>query len=65
MSKYGPSRKETLIYLGISLAGLALLLAAVAFRGVGGIAAIEVVGMAGLFFGGTTVWAVRRLMRDR
>ncbi|WP_298429559.1 hypothetical protein [uncultured Jannaschia sp.] len=65
MSKYGPTRRETWIYLIVSLAGLALMAGAVAFRGVGGIAAIEVVGMSVLFFGGTAIWAGLRLWRGR
>ena len=63
MKDFGPTRRETLVYLLISLAGLGLLGGVVAFRGVSGIAAIEVVGMSGLFFGGTALWAVLRLRR--
>jgi len=62
---FGPSRKETWTYLWVSVGGLALLAAAVAWRGIAGIMAVEVVGMALLFFGGTLVWAARRLMRMR
>lgn len=62
---FGPSRGETRFYLGASLGGLALLAAAVAHRGVSGIMAIEVVGLSTAFFGGTAVWAARRLWRMR
>ncbi|GIT92939.1 hypothetical protein JANAI62_33970 [Jannaschia pagri] len=65
MKDYGPTRRETQLYLGISLVGLVILGLAVGLRGVGGIAAIEVVGIAGAFFGGTTIWAIRRLWRMR
>ncbi|MFO6465925.1 hypothetical protein ACK8OR_16155 [Jannaschia sp. KMU-145] len=65
MSKYGPNRRETWFYLLVSLGGLALMGGAVALRGVGGIAAIEVVGMSTLFFGGTAIWAGLRLWRGR
>ncbi|MGB3407393.1 MAG: hypothetical protein WBA67_07845 [Jannaschia sp.] len=65
MKDFGPTRRETLLYLGISVIGLVILALAVGLRGVGGIAAIEVVGIAGLFFGGTAVWAVLRLWRLR
>ncbi|MEM9794942.1 MAG: hypothetical protein AAF919_00535 [Pseudomonadota bacterium] len=65
MSKFGPSRKEVWFYFLFSLAGLALMGVAVGLRGVGGIAAIEVVGLAGTFFGGTAIWAGRRLWKGR
>lgn len=65
MKDFGPTRRETRIYLAISVAGLCLLGVAIALRGIGGIAAIEVVGMAGLFFGGTAIWAIRRLRKLR
>ncbi len=65
MKDFGPTRGETRFYLIASLGGLVLLAGVVAFRGVGGIAAVEVVGIAGAFFGGTAVWAARRLRRMR
>lgn len=36
---------------------------ALAVRGVGGAVALEVIVIAGGFFGGTTIWAARRLWR--
>ena len=68
MSKFGPSRSEIRFRLFVSLAGLVLLLGAIAFRGLPrGPAMFEVVGIAGAFFGGTLVWSLiklRRLARD-
>ena len=62
--KYGPTRSELKFRLAVSLAGLALTLLALFWRGVPSAPAlVEVLGIAGLFFGGTAVWAVRRLMR--
>ncbi|MGB3555880.1 MAG: hypothetical protein WBA25_14715 [Jannaschia sp.] len=65
MKDFGPTRGETLFYLLVSLAGLALMGVAVAVRGVSGIAAIEVVGLSGAFFGATAIWAALRLWRRR
>ncbi|MEL6587169.1 MAG: hypothetical protein AAFY65_15870 [Pseudomonadota bacterium] len=63
MRDHGPSRRETIFYLCASLAGLALMGVALAVRGVGGAVALEVIVIAGGFFGGTTIWAARRLWR--
>ena len=60
---FGPPRGETLFFLWVSLGGLTLLAAVVALRGVSSIAAIEVVGLSAAFFGGTAIWASRRLKR--
>ena len=67
MSKFGPSRSEIRFRLYTSIAGLLLLLGAVAFRGLPkGPAMFEVVGIAGAFFGGTLVWSIVKLraMKD-
>jgi hypothetical protein len=62
--KHGPTRGELKFRLAFSLAGLALMLFALFYRGVPtGPAFVEVVGMAGLFFGGTAIWTVRQLRR--
>lgn len=62
----GPSRNELLFRLIFSLFGLALLVVTVALRGIANAPAlVEVVGIAGLFFGGTAVWAAWRLWRHR
>ncbi|MFD1344586.1 hypothetical protein [Litorisediminicola beolgyonensis] len=60
----GPSRGELIFRLCFSLAGLALLGAAIAVRGwPQGPALFEVIGVAGLFFGGTAVWSAWRLWK--
>lgn len=62
--RFGPSRGELRFRLIFSLAGLALMVAALVWRGVPtGPAFVEVVGIAGLFFGGTAIWTVRQLLR--
>ena len=62
MSKFGPSRSEIKFRMYVSLIGLALLVAALVFRGLPtGPAMIEVVGIAGVFFGGTLVWSIIKL----
>ena len=64
MSKFGPSRSEIKFRLCASLAGLAMLIAAIAFRGIPtGPAMFEVVGIAGAFFGGTLIWSLLKLRR--
>lgn len=64
--KHGPTRGEVWFRLWFSVAGLCLLGLAVAFRGIpSGPALVEVIGVAGLFFGGTAFWAALRLFRDR
>ena len=64
MSKFGPSRSEIKFRLFVSLAGLALLVGAIAFRGLPrGPAMFEVVGIAGAFFGGTLIWSLMKLRR--
>ena len=67
MKKFGPSRGEIRFRLWASVAGLAFLAGALLFRGLPtGPAMIEVVGIAGAFFGGTFVWSLRQLRaRDR
>jgi hypothetical protein len=61
--RYGPGRGELWFRLAFSLAGLVLLAVAVVVRGFPtGPAMVEVGGIAGLFLGGTVVWAARRLI---
>ncbi len=61
--KYGPTRGELWFRLWFSVAGLAFLGFAVAYRGFPGIVWVEITFFGALFFGGTAIWAVRRLIR--
>jgi xanthosine utilization system XapX-like protein len=62
--KFGPSRGELLFRAGFSVAGLILLGFALWYRGLpGGPALVEVVGLAGLMFGGSLCHAVWKLVR--
>lgn len=62
----GPTRNELWFRLVFSLAGLALLIVVVLTRGISNAAAlVEVVGIAGLFFGGTAIWSALKLWRSR
>lgn len=64
MNRFGPTRRELKFRLAVSCGGLALMLAALFLRGIpSGPAIVEVVGIAGLFFGGTAVWTLRQLRR--
>lgn len=64
MNKYGPTRADLRFRLAVSLAGLALLVAAIAYRGwPQGPGGWEAVGIAGLFFGGTMIWTGAKLLR--
>ena len=62
---YGPGRGELWFRLIFSLAGLAFLGGAIALHGIAGIASAEMALIALAFFGGTTIWAARRLWRGR
>jgi hypothetical protein len=62
----GPSRGEHKLRLAVSLAGLALMAAALSTHGIANAAAmVEVVGIAGLFFGGSAAFSAWRLWTDR
>lgn len=62
----GPTRSELWFRLIFSLCGLALLVVAVMMRGISNSAAlVEVVGIAGAFFGGTAIWSALKLARHR
>ena len=64
MSAHGPDRGELRFRLVVSLAGLALMAGALAFRGVpSGPAFVEIVVIAGAFFGGSAVLSARALLR--
>jgi len=63
-NKYGPTRGEYWLRLAISVGGLGLLVFAIILHGwPEGPGLVEVVGFAGLFFGGSAVIAVRGLRR--
>ena len=63
---HGPTRNELWFRLGFSLFGLAVLAVTVTVRrGSHAAALIEVVGIAGTFFGGTAVWTALKLWRSR
>jgi succinate-acetate transporter protein len=60
--RYGPTRAEWRLRLLISLAGLCLLVAVLAVQGLPeGPGLVEVVGVAGLFFGLSAIRAARAL----
>ncbi|MCX7643777.1 MAG: hypothetical protein N2Z62_00590 [Rhodobacteraceae bacterium] len=62
--RHGPGRGELVFRLVVSLAGLALLGAAVALHGLpSGPAFVEIGLLAGGFFGGTAGWSLWRLLR--
>mgnify|MGYP000550012972 CR=1 FL=1 len=64
MSKYGPTRGEWIFRLAFSVAGLVMIGVLIAIRGVPkGPGLVEVVGIAGVFFAGTAVMAIRALLR--
>jgi hypothetical protein len=63
--KFGPTRGELWFRLIVSVFGLVLMVVAVTARGVQGIAWVEVVGLASVFFGGTAIWTLIRLFRTR
>ncbi|ETX15495.1 hypothetical protein OCH239_16005 [Roseivivax halodurans JCM 10272] len=62
----GPSRGEHLFRLIFSLCGLVLLVAAIVIRGwPRGAAIFEVIGIAGLFLGGSAAWSAWKLWSNR
>ena len=64
MNRFGPSRGELKFRAAVSVAGLALLGVALAVRGLpSGPAIVEVVGLAGLMFGGSLVHSVWKLWK--
>lgn len=64
--RFGPTRGELTFRLVVSLAGLALMVFALFYRGIpDGPALVEVVGIAGLFFGGSAIWSAVRLWKTR
>jgi hypothetical protein len=66
MGHRDPPRGELWFRLAFSLVGLFLMAVALGGHGIPeGPAIVEVVGLAGLFFGGSALWSARRLWRRR
>ena len=64
MNKFGPTRGDLKFRFGFSVAGLLLLSGAVAYRGwPQGPGGWEAIGIAALFFGGTLLWTLVKLVR--
>jgi hypothetical protein len=62
--RFGPTRGELQFRLAFSLGGMALLGAGTAVMGVpSGPAFVELFLFIGLFFGGTAIWSLRRLIK--
>jgi hypothetical protein len=59
--KYGPTRGEWWFRLVFSLCGLVLLAVAIKVRGISGAAWFEIMGIGGVFLGGTAAWSAWRL----
>lgn len=63
-NKFGPTRSDLMFRLWFSILGLVLLFGALIFRGIPqGPAGWEAIGLATLFFGGTFLWTVWKLIR--
>jgi hypothetical protein len=66
MNKFGPTRGELQFRIVVSIFGLCLMVFAIWYRGLPeGPALVEVVGLASVFFGGTLILSVRRLIQMR
>ncbi|MEM9637008.1 MAG: hypothetical protein AAGA94_05130 [Pseudomonadota bacterium] len=64
MNRFGPSKKELMFRLYVSVGGLAFMGVALAYRGMPtGPAMFETIGIAGAFFGGTLLWTIKKLVR--
>jgi len=65
MARFGPNPGEWRFRLIVSLCGLALMIGALAFRGIPtGPAFVEVVLIAGTFFGGSALWSLINLRKS-
>ena len=64
MNKYGPTRGDLKFRLWFSVAGLAMMVGVLIYRGLPrDPAGYETIALATLFFGGTFVWTLRKLIR--
>lgn len=61
----GPGLGELRLRLVASLLGLAAVVGVGLARGMQGAATVEVLAIAGLFFGGTALWSARALSRRK
>ncbi|MEO0390030.1 MAG: hypothetical protein AAF218_03725 [Pseudomonadota bacterium] len=63
-NKFGPSRKDLMFRLAVSVAGLLLLIGAILYRGLPiGPAGWEAIGISTVFFGGTLAWTLWKLIK--
>lgn len=63
-NKYGPTTADLKFRLAFSVVGLALICGAIFYRGPPtGPGGWETIGIAALFFGGTFVWTLIKLIR--
>ena len=63
-NKFGPNKGDLLFRLGVAIAGLFLVAGAIAYRGLPtGPGGWEAIGFAILFFGGTLLWSLRKLIK--
>lgn len=63
-NKFGPSRGELKFRFAVGIAGLCLLAGIILFRGMPtGPAFFEIILIGGAFFGGTAIWAGRKLWK--
>lgn len=59
----GPGQGELRVRLALVALGFVLILIAVVARGMDGAATVEVLAIAGLFFGGSALFILRRMSR--
>ncbi|WP_415401546.1 hypothetical protein [Tateyamaria sp. SN3-11] len=63
-NKHGPTRSDLKFRLGFSLIGLAMVGAALVYRGIPqGPGGWEAIGLGTLFFGGTFAWSLWKLIK--
>ena len=62
--KFGPTKGELTFRTIVSVCGLLLMIGVIWFRGApSGPAAIETIALTTVFFGGTLIWSVRKIIR--
>lgn len=66
MSKYGPPRSELIFRLCVGVFIVALVVFALAYRGLqGGPASVEAIASGVIFGGGTIAWCIWKLRKSR